>query len=126
MTDLGDTQDQAESLDPEVLPDYDDAEGALEYPPDTPEGVSDYGTTAAEERTDETLEERVRREVPDPLDEIEEPDERALFQIEAEQAERALYGDALDDVATPEDEDTELEDLDDPDDRDGQGQIGRL
>jgi hypothetical protein len=52
-----DPQDQAEALDDDRL--------AGEYPPEEPLGVEDYGTTAAEERWDEPLAERVRREEPD-------------------------------------------------------------
>jgi hypothetical protein len=62
MTDMGDAQDIAESLDSDKLPDYDDPEGLLEYPPDHPLGVREYGTTAAEERVDEPLDERLRRD----------------------------------------------------------------
>jgi hypothetical protein len=65
MSDTGDAQDVAEALDPDVLPDYDDPEGTLQYPPDRPTGVNQYGTTAAEERVDEPLDERRRRELPD-------------------------------------------------------------
>lgn len=36
-----------------------------EYPPDRPMGVTQYGTTAQEERVDEPIDERVRREEPD-------------------------------------------------------------
>ena len=65
MSDISDSQDVAESLDPEVLSDYDDPTGILEYPPDRPLGVEEYGVTAAEQRVDEPLEERVRREIDD-------------------------------------------------------------
>lgn len=65
MSDTRDPQDVAESLDPEVLPDYDDPEGTLEYPPDRPMGVEEYGITPAQERVDEPLAERVAREVPE-------------------------------------------------------------
>ena len=57
MTDARDDQDIAESLDDDKLPG--------DYPPDEPMGVDDYGVTAAEELTDEPLEERVAREVPE-------------------------------------------------------------
>jgi hypothetical protein len=90
MTDARDEQDEAESLDPDALSlgdeeTYDDPEGALVYPPDRLLGARDYGTTAAEERVDEPLEERLRRENPDPLDEIDEPDAEELIAIEAEE-----------------------------------------
>jgi hypothetical protein len=55
-----DDQDLAESFDPDVV-----GEGYQAYPPERPLGVDQYGTTPAEERTDEPLEERVRREEPD-------------------------------------------------------------
>jgi len=61
-----------------VLPDYDDPEGNLEYPPDVPLGVRQYGLTAAEERVDEPLEERARREVADHFAETFDPDQGAL------------------------------------------------
>ena len=67
MNDTNDPQDIAESLDPDVLADYDDSEGNLAYPPDEPWGVEQYGLTAAEERVDEPLHERTQREVADTL-----------------------------------------------------------
>lgn len=84
MSDTRDSQDVAESLDPDVMPDYDDPTGTLQYPPERPLGVNQYGVAAAEERVDEPLEERVRREVVDPLDEIDEPDDDTMGAIEAE------------------------------------------
>ena len=60
-----DPQDEAEAVDSDKLGD--------EYPPEEPLGVDEYGTTAAEERVDEPLEERVAREEPDVL--VPEPDE---------------------------------------------------
>lgn len=57
----GDDQDLAEAFDPDVV-----GEGYQAFPPERPLGVDQYGTTAAEERIDEPLEERVRREEPDP------------------------------------------------------------
>lgn len=48
---------QSEALD-------DDKIGG-EYPPDEPLGVEDYGTTPAEERWDEPIDERIEREVPE-------------------------------------------------------------
>lgn len=50
------SQDRAESLDDDKLG---------EMPPDEPLGVDEYGTTEAEERHDEPLDERVAREEPD-------------------------------------------------------------
>lgn len=55
-----DPQDEAEALDSDKLGDT--------YPPDAPLGVEDYGTSPAEERVDEPLEERVARDRPDTLD----------------------------------------------------------
>jgi len=52
-----DAQDEAEALDSDKLGDV--------YPPDEPLGVDEYGTTPAEERIDEPLEERVARDQPD-------------------------------------------------------------
>lgn len=53
---IDDPQDRAEALDDDRLSD--------EYPPEDPLGVEEYGTTAAEERYGEPLEERVLREEP--------------------------------------------------------------
>jgi hypothetical protein len=92
MSDVGDieardAQDRAEALDSDVLSDdTDDPEGELEYPPEHLLGARGYGTTAAEERVDEPLDERMRREVADPLDEVDEPDADELDEIEAEEA----------------------------------------
>ena len=84
MSEPRDAQDVAESLDPDALRDYEDPEGNVQYPPDKPMGVDQYGTTAAEERVDELLEERVGREIADPLDDIDEPDVDTMREIEAE------------------------------------------
>jgi hypothetical protein len=92
MSDLGDPQDQAEALDADVLADQDDSFDPASYdepergfPPEHFLGARAYGVTAAEERVDEPLEERTRHELPDPLDEIEEPDADALWEIEDEE-----------------------------------------
>ena len=65
---IDDPQDEAEALDDDELA------GAREFPPERPFVVDDYGTTPAEERLPEPLEEFVRREQPDrirPLDDDE-------------------------------------------------------
>lgn len=87
MSDTRDEQDVAESLDGDVLPEYDDPEGNLQFPPDEPTGVDEYGITAGEERVDEPLADRVAREIPDPLDEVAEPDDDTMEAIEAEAIE---------------------------------------
>lgn len=122
MTDLGDPQDRAEALDADRISDeYEDAEGALAYPPDRATGVNQYGTTAAEERVPEAPEERARRDTRDPLAEISEPSEEELSRIEAEDVENELV--AAEEAAE------ELSALDDSalDDLDGSGfRVGRL
>jgi hypothetical protein len=68
MSNPGDPQDQAEALDTDKLPGgYDDPLIEPEYPLDELMGADEYGLTAAEERVDEPLEERVGRENPEPL-----------------------------------------------------------
>ncbi|HEY2815305.1 MAG TPA: hypothetical protein VGJ03_17710 [Acidimicrobiales bacterium] len=65
---IDDPQDVAEALDDDELA------GALEFPPERPFVVDDYGTTPAEERVPEALPEFVRREQRDrirPLDDDE-------------------------------------------------------
>jgi hypothetical protein len=72
---MADEQDMAESLDDDKLP--------PDLPPDEPYGVDHYGVTAAEQRWDEPIDERVDAEVPagdgsDDADEgfeLVEPDE---------------------------------------------------
>ncbi len=81
MSDPSDTQSTAEQLDADKLPgDQDDPTAGGAYPPDRPLAVDDYGTTPAEARTTEPLEERVQRELPDdaaaaddPLSDINSP-----------------------------------------------------
>jgi hypothetical protein len=51
---IDDPQDEAEALDDDELA------GAREFPPERPFVVDDYGTTPAEERLPEPLEEFVR------------------------------------------------------------------
>ncbi len=53
-----DDQREAEELD-------EDEVGGTRIPPDQPLGVEDFGTTEAEERYGEPLDERVQREQPD-------------------------------------------------------------
>lgn len=79
---MSDSQDRAEQLDDDKMAMTDTPVEDLEYPPDEPMGVDAYGTTAAEERVDEPLDERVAREVPDEATEdagmrLVDPDEGA-------------------------------------------------
>jgi hypothetical protein len=114
----GDDQYTAEITDSEILSDdSDDSEGALDYPPDRFQGVNQYGTTPQEERVDEPLDERISRDTPDPLDEIDEPTPEQLAALERESLEDAAATDlAIQDRGTGEssgDDDTALDDLDD-------------
>jgi hypothetical protein len=111
-----DSQDQAEALDPDVLADYDDAaydDPERAFPPDRARCARDYGTTAAEERVDEPLEERVRREERDPLDAIADPQPEDLSEIEAEE----LFGS---------DEVIDVGDIDVDEELDRERPVGRL
>jgi hypothetical protein len=108
-----DEQDLAEALDTDKLDDdidgavgeADDPTGALEYPPERPLGVNQYGVTAAEERVGEPREERERRDTRDPLDALAEPDEEELRRIERELEEGDL--DAYDGADDATDDGTE-------------------
>ncbi len=85
---MSDEQDQAEALDEDELriddDVFDDDPGHdRNDPPMRAMGVHEYGITAAEEEFDEPLEERVRRETPDPLVEELEREERE-DELEAE------------------------------------------
>ncbi|MBK5223644.1 MAG: hypothetical protein JJE52_12395 [Acidimicrobiia bacterium] len=64
---MTDAQDRSEQLDDEKLAVTGSPFEELQYPPDRPVGVNQYGTTAAEERIDEPLAERVLREEPEEL-----------------------------------------------------------
>jgi hypothetical protein len=67
-------------------------------------GVEDYGTTAAEERYDEPLEERLNREEPDDLPLQDEPvqllDDGDGDPLTATEADAAADDETLHDVAT--------------------------
>ena len=70
MTNAGDQQQWAESLDDDKL--------TPEYPPDRPVGVDEYGVTAAEETVPESVADREQRYQPD----FDEQDEDAGAQSE--------------------------------------------
>lgn len=73
---MPDEQDQAENLDGDKIDDdVRVEEDSTIYPPDSYQGVDEYGLTAAEERYDEPYEEQVLREEPEPL--VEELEGRA-------------------------------------------------
>ena len=74
---MSDPQDVAEALDADKIDDSGDDEAILDvYPPDRPQAVGDWGTTA-DERTPEPLADFVRREEADPLrDALEEEAEQ--------------------------------------------------
>jgi hypothetical protein len=99
---IDDPQDEAEALDEDELV------GAREFPPERPVAVEDYGTTPAEERVPEPLEEFVKREQADKLrPRRPEPpviiDPRTLEGFEDESDVIALASDPLDDIL-PEDD----------------------
>lgn len=68
---MSDEQDQAESLDEDVIDDVDDydgeeyGDGLPQYPPDQPLGVASLGVTGVEEDGGESFDERTWREEPD-------------------------------------------------------------
>ncbi len=86
-----DEQDQAEALDDDRLP--------ADLPPEEPLGAEAYGTTGAEERWDEPLEERLAREEPDVQPPppsgftLVEPDEGAHTDTEPDAVALAVGGD---------------------------------
>lgn len=82
---MADEQDRAESLDADVVDDDGriDEDDLTDYPPDSYQGVDEYGLTAAEERFEEPLAERVLRETPDPLVEELEGHGRRLHAVDA-------------------------------------------
>lgn len=111
MSDSGDHQDQAESLDDDKLEDGDDYgdDGPVDYPPDAPAGVNEdlIEPTAAE-----TVTLRSDREEPDPL--------VAVLEQEAEEGDGEVRTPAermLDELDVPvedpdDDQDGELDQLD--------------
>jgi hypothetical protein len=68
MTDSGYTNEHAREMDEEGIPDLEtpinEDEGMIP-PRDYPQGVEEFGITAAEQRMDEPLADRVLREEPD-------------------------------------------------------------
>ena len=114
-----DDQDLAEALDRDTLDEEsDDPTGELDYPPERPLGVNQYGTTAAEERVGEPVDERLRRDMRDPLDAIAEPNDEELRQIEIDEAELGEIDEVELDLAA--EDEVALDDLD------GSGSVGRL
>jgi hypothetical protein len=99
---MTDEQDQAEALDETKI--------GGEYPPDEPLGVEDYGTTAAEERVDEPLDERVAREVPEGTT---TSGERVGELVDDPSDERELLGEEEDQLAP--DPERNLDEPDEPD-----------
>lgn len=94
---MADEQRKAEALDDDHI--------GEEYPPDEPLGVEDYGTTGAEQRIPEPLDERVLRDEPDVL-----PGEQPLVVPTVDEDEARLDTEkdlvaeaAVHDVDTPED-----------------------
>ncbi|SBT92317.1 hypothetical protein GA0115233_104329 [Streptomyces sp. DI166] len=68
-------QEDATPLDPENTvgePSYDDVLDAGYSPPEHPLGVTEYGTTAAEQHQGESLDERLAREAPEGSGAVEE------------------------------------------------------
>jgi hypothetical protein len=97
-----DPQDEAEALDDDELV------GERDFPPERPLAVEDYGTTPAEERVPEPLEEFVKRDQADRLrPRPPEPpviiDPRTVEGFEDEPDVIALASDPLDDIL-PEDD----------------------
>jgi hypothetical protein len=121
MSMSGDSQDRAEALDTDKLPtDSDDIDAEPEYPLDELLGADEFGVRPAEERFGEPIDERVERELPDPLvislDDSEgdmEPSDEDLAAVEA-----SLEEDTLDltdvDVSELEQAAPDLGDEDDP------------
>ena len=69
--------DDEDQLQPEDTLDDGDLEDVLDRgysPNDRPQGVTAHGTTAYEESIDETIDERIRQEVPDPNSAYGAPD----------------------------------------------------
>ena len=68
-TGTNEEQEDAAPLDPQDTVgerSYDDMLDEGYSPPERPLGVTKYGTTAAEQRAGESLDQRLRQEVPDP------------------------------------------------------------
>lgn len=93
-----DPQDQAEALDSDKIGTPDDPDVEPDFPPDELLGADEYGLTAAEERVDEPLEERVERESPDPLEQEldrQDSDDGGVLETELTELELGLDNDTL-------------------------------
>jgi hypothetical protein len=72
--------DDEDQLQPEDTLDQDDVEDALDRgysPNETPRGVDAFGTTAREQSEQETIEQRIRQEEPDPTSAYGAPDDES-------------------------------------------------
>jgi hypothetical protein len=99
---MADEQDIAEGLDDDKLP--------PELAPDEPYGVDRYGTTAAEERWDQPIDERVAAEVPDDLALAEDERARGFDLLEPDEGARPdTEAAAVAQLVEPELDDTALE-----------------
>ena len=101
---MSDPQDRAEALDGDKFDIADNPDVEPEFPKDELLGADEYGLTAAEERWDEPIEERLEREDPDPLaaelerearDEDRDRDDTSL-EAELDRVEAELDDDARD------------------------------
>ena len=94
--------DDEDQLQPEDTLDDGDLEDVLDRgysPNDRPQGVTAHGTTAYEESIDETIDERIRQEVPDPDSAYGAPDNESRFDDEDDR----LGGDDPDSIAAEDD-----------------------
>lgn len=103
-----DPQEQSEAVDSDKIGD--------EYPPEKPLGVEEYGITAAEERVDESLEERAARDEPDIL--VPDPEDISLVAEPVPDVESELIASE----ATPDPRSVEL-DEGDPSERFGDASV---
>lgn len=95
--------DDEDQLQPEDTLIQDDVEDTLDRgysPPERPRGVDAFGTTVAEQRRGETLEQRIAQEVPDPASAYGAPDNESGLDREDEDR---VGGDDPDSIAAEDD-----------------------
>ena len=101
--DLGDySLDDEDQLQPEDTLEQDDVDDVLDRgysPPDRLHGSLAHGVTAEEQHRDETIEERIRQEVPDPASAYGAPDNESGL----DEDEDRIGGDDPDSIAAEDD-----------------------
>ena len=119
--DQPDDQDEAEALDAEMTDSTED-DYPVDYPPEEPLGVEEYGLTGAEEETGESERLRAAREEPEvdgldlPEDDLDDDADELVTGLAAtdDGADGELLGDLVDAEVDPPGEEAAMHIVDEP------------